>query len=73
MSRTTRTTQRDPVSKTKEKQRKKVKKRRPGEMAQWLRALTSLPEVISQQTSVMDSDALFWLSEDSDSVLTYIK
>jgi hypothetical protein len=53
-------------------------------MAQWLRALTALPEVLSsnpnnhmvahKQPSVMGSDALFWcVSEDICSVLTYIK
>jgi hypothetical protein len=35
MSRTTRTTQRDPVSKAKENQRKKVKKRKEG-LERWL-------------------------------------
>jgi hypothetical protein len=42
---------------------------RAGEMAQWLRALTALPEVLSlipsnhmvaHKKSVMRSDALFW-------------
>jgi hypothetical protein len=42
---------------------------RAGEMAQWLRALTALPRVLSSnpsnhmvgsQPSVMGSDALFW-------------
>jgi hypothetical protein len=54
-----------------------------GEMGQRLRTLTTLLEDLSSipsnhmidgsQPSVMGSDALFWLSEDSDSVLTYIK
>jgi hypothetical protein len=51
-----------------------------GEMAQWLRALTALLKVLSSksqqphgdsQPSVMGSDALFGVSEDSYSVLTY--
>jgi hypothetical protein len=51
---------------------------RAGEMAQWLGALTALPEVLSSspsnhmvthKPSVMRSDALFW-SEENNSVLT---
>jgi hypothetical protein len=46
----------------------KKKKSRAGEMAQWLRALTALPKVLSSiqqphggsQPSVMGSDAFFW-------------
>jgi hypothetical protein len=51
-----------------------VKKIQPqaGEMAEWLRALTALPEEEQQprggsQPSVLGSDAFFWC------VLTYIK
>ena len=47
-----------------------------GEMAQWLRALTALPEVLSSSPSnhivahknLMRSDALSGVSEDIDSV-----
>ena len=50
-------------------------------MAQWLRALTVLPKDLSSvpsnqphsgsQPSVMRSDAVFWWSEDSNSVYSY--
>jgi hypothetical protein len=60
-SRTARATQRNPVSKTKKqkkgnpvskKQKEKNKKKaRAGEMAQWLRALSALPEVLSSNPS----------------------
>jgi hypothetical protein len=55
---------------------------RAGEMAQWLRALTALPEVLSSisrkhngdsQPSVIGSDSSSGVSEDSYSVFTYIK
>jgi hypothetical protein len=55
-------------------------KKRAGEMAQWLRALAALPEVLSSipskphggsQPSVMGPDALFWCINNS--VLIYIK
>jgi hypothetical protein len=53
-SKTVRATQRNPVTKKNEKSknkqtRKKEKKRKEGagEMAQWLRALTAFPEVLS--------------------------
>jgi hypothetical protein len=54
-SRTARDTQRNPALKNqkKERKKKKEKKRSPeaGEMAQWLRALTALPEVLSSNPS----------------------
>ena len=60
----------------------KKEKQRAGEMAQWLRALTALPEVLSSIPSnhMVAHNRLEWdpmpsfgVSEDSDSVLTYIK
>jgi hypothetical protein len=51
-------------------------------MAQWLRALTALPEVLSSipSNNMVAHNHLLWdlmpssgVSEDSDSVLTYIK
>jgi hypothetical protein len=57
-----------------------IKKSQAGEMAQWLRALTVLPEVLSSippqggsQPSVMGSNALPGVSGDSYSVLRNIK
>jgi hypothetical protein len=45
-----------------------------GEMAQWLRALTALPEVLRSIPSVMRIRLpSSGVSEDSDSVLIYIK
>ena len=50
--------------------------------AQWLRALTTLPEVLSSNTSnhMVAHKSLYWdqmlsfaVSEDSDSVLTHMK
>jgi hypothetical protein len=50
-----------------------------GELAQWLRALTALPEVLSSipattwwLTSVMGSDALSGVSEESNSLFIYL-
>jgi hypothetical protein len=54
------------VIKQQEQQQQQQQKLRAGEMAQWLRALTTFPEFKSQQPhggsqpSVMRSDALFW-------------
>jgi hypothetical protein len=45
-SRTARNTQRNPASKNQIKI-KEEKKKRAGEMVQWLRALTALPKVLS--------------------------
>jgi hypothetical protein len=55
-SRTARATQRNPVSKNKQNKTKQNKTKTvfpwgPGEMAQWLRELTALPEVLSSISS----------------------
>jgi hypothetical protein len=54
-SRTARAIQRNPVSKNQTKQNKKTQKNKKkfpaGEMAQWLRALSTLPEVLSSNPS----------------------
>jgi hypothetical protein len=61
---------------------KKEKQQGAGEMAQWLRALTALPEVLSSIPSnhmvahnhlEWDPMPSFGVSEDSDSVFSYIK
>ena len=60
----------------------KIQNQGSEEMVQWLRALTALPEVLSSTPSnhVVDHNHLQWdltpssgVSEDSNSVLTYIK
>jgi hypothetical protein len=79
-SRTARAIQRNPVSGKKKK--KKIINFRAGEMAQWLRALTVLPEVLCSIPSnhMVAHNHLQWglmrssgVLEESNGVVIYIK